>query len=253
VNDVAEGSGDLTCYIPSNAPSDLRDDQGECPHKLGWVFVDRGTGEIRPARCGRNRCSVCGPINAWLIGQAIGQAKPERMIRLSLVGDDWSVIRPRVFRFRYEIVQSGYRNFHWVWSIEPNPKGTGHHLHGYQRGEFVPQRVVCRVADSVGMGANSDIRKWRPRGDGSVTYNSKLALGSTYGMKLVERSESLNRYLDCNGGRLVHASRGFWLDASGKPTTQKGAIESWRNARGEGDNGRWELFHRSHLARAVTT
>lgn len=154
----------------------------------------------------------CGPRQAWLVGGAIALASPRRFLTLTLVGEDWQRVRERMFHLRSDLKRAT-GGFDWVWSVEWNPTGTGHHVHAYQRGEFVAQRLLSSRARARGMGRVVDIRQWKGASPG---YGVKLA---GYGVKLAGESSSdaLCRFLDVNGARLVHTSRSFWRDENGGP------------------------------------
>jgi len=133
--------------------------------------------------------------------------------------------------------------FEWCWHVEPNPKGTGHHVHAWQRGSYIPQRTLSALAAGEGMGRVCDVRRWRPSTRATM-YGVKLA-GVGYGLKLAEARESLELYLGCNGGRLVHASRGFWLDREGQHCGQREAMDAWAKRAEESGRGEWQLVRRS--------
>lgn len=189
------------------APDDLfpEPDPHGCEYMAGWAFLNALTGETVPARCGRNRCAYCLRVNARRRARAIAWAGPERAILLTLVGDDWQTVRPRMYRLRYRIARAAGL-CEWVWHVEPNPKGTGHHVHAWQHGAFVPQDVLSRLADEVGMGRFVRINRVRSR-VGASAYGLK---GLTYGLKGVEADDEGTAYLRVNGYRLTHQSRGYF-------------------------------------------
>ena len=168
-----------------------------------------GTGEVRPARCDANFCGWCGPVRARQVAGAIPLGKPERLITLTQVGEDHDRRRARVKWLRY-LVERECGRIEWCWHCEPNPGETGHHVHAWQRGDFLDQKALSRLADRCGMGRVVDIRKWeRPEGTPGIDYGLKLA-GVSYGLKLAESVQMMGEYLGANGGRLVHQSRGFF-------------------------------------------
>lgn len=162
------------------------------------------TGQVKPVPCARLRCPPCASYLAWRRALAMAWARPERRFELTQIGDEWDTVRARVKRFRHRIEERGYTWEH-AWMVEPNPRGTGHHLHGYQSGSYVPQAVVSEVADREGMG----FRTWiQALGDKSATSYGLKAL--TYGLKGMSRAESHEEHLALNGRRLCHHSRGFY-------------------------------------------
>lgn len=201
------------------------------------------TGQIAPARCLANTCPHCGPFNARLIGGAITLAEPERWGTLTLVGNDWQLVRARMKKLTYRLRSALGEPFEWCWHIEPNPKGTGQHCHYWQRGQYIPQRLLSSACEEVGMGRVCDVQRWRPS-QKAITYGVKLA-GIAYGLKMAEAEESMREYLRANGDRLVHASRGFWRDQDGERVGQREAMAAWRSGNGEAAEGEWQLVRKT--------
>jgi hypothetical protein len=212
----------------------------EC--RTGWWHC-KVHGDFIPARCGANWCPWCGPINALRITGAIALAGPERLLTLTQVGESWATVRVRMRRLRHRLVND-VGAVQWVWSVEPNPRGTGHHVHAEQYGAFVPVRRLSALARREGMGQVVDIRRIRMRVDVSSRYLVKLA-ADAYGTKLARGDvEQLGAYLRANGGRqMVHASRGFWRDQDGRPLS--GVAEARKIAQGPSGGHQW-AFYRSH-------
>jgi len=214
----------------------LRVVRERCPRMLGWVLVNTVTGEVKPARCKRLKCPFCVVLEAQSVALAIGLARPERLVRFSLIGDTWAERRARFKRVRFNIRNAGF-SWNDCYHVERNPRGTGYHAHLWQHGDYVPQRDLQRMCLREGMGY-PDIRQVQELGR-STSYGLKAALG--YGMKGVESSTG-EQYLALNGGRLVHASRGFWRDGEGRAISGiRGAVRVARlEAYGEPE-GRWLL------------
>jgi hypothetical protein len=155
----------------------------------------------------------------------MGLAQPERFVRLSLVGNEWQTVRERMKQLTFELRRACAGSWEWAWVCEVNPKGTGRHVHAWQRGEFVRQKALCALADGCGMGYNTDIRVWKPQGELSAAYGLK---GLMYGAKA-----GAAEVLAANGGRLIHASKGYFLDGDGRPCGVKKARSDWAGLRGE--------------------
>lgn len=183
-----------------------------------------------------------------MVAGAIGLARPERFGTLTLVGDDWQQVRARMFRLAYDIRQSR-RHLQWCWHVEANPAGTGHHVHFWQRGQWIAQAALVSMARRRGMGEVVDIRRWKAKGGAAVTYGVKLA-GINYGVKDVERDDTMPRYLADNGGRLVHASRGWWLRRDGTACGQRAAMKEAARVGGGGAELTWSRLRRVDVARA---
>lgn len=234
---VDQAEGDLAPSLDLYATSVPNEVLKQCPRKMDWQWVNIVTGEVRAARCRANFCPFCGPVNASLIAGAISLAGVERMGTLTQVGNDWQTVRNRMKRVAYDLRRN--RELHWAWHTEPNPKGTGHHVHFFQRGDFLPQAELSRVADNRGMGKVADIRKWETKGKSG--YGLKLA-GIGYGLKQAQGEATMRTYLRANGQRLVHSTRGFWKDLDGQAVSQREAMVAWAKRAGtSGDEDHWQL------------
>jgi hypothetical protein len=221
---------------------------------LGRSFVNLDTGQIVPARCVRLRCSYCLRVNARRRAMAIAAARPERAILLTQVGNDWQTCRDRIKQCRYWLAQE-VGPFEWVTHVEPNPAGTGHHVHAWQhsgnprvgmghgvngagsderRTAFIPQALLSSVARRCGMGGFARINKLRSA-KGAGTYGLK---GISYGLKGVEADDEGLTYLVDNGWRLTHQSRGFFRDGN----VPVGVKDAERLAMPSAVAGRWVLM-----------
>ena len=214
-----------------------------CPHPLAAKrrWVNDTTGEVRPYRCGGNGCPFCGPRKAHGISLAVADAKPERWIRYSLVGDNWAQVRARIKAVTYWTRQAGYA-FELAYYVHENPEGTGLHAHAHQHGSFVPQGFLQATTARAGMGY-PDIRRWEERSVMGTAYGMRELLGTAYATREVQ-GDGLYRYLARNGGRMVHTSRGFWRRQDGRPVSGvKSAIHAAYEARygEESGVGRWLL------------
>lgn len=179
---------------------------------LGWAFLNTDTGVMVPARCGRNGCAYCLRSNAKRRAAAIAYAAPERALLLTQVGDDWQQVRDRMKKLRYRVAQE-VGAFHWVWHVEPNPAGTGHHVHAWQHGSFVPQARLSALAGRSGMGEFARINRIRSQ-QGAAQYGLK---GLGYGLKATAGTDEQGlTYLIENGSRLTHQSRSFFRSAQGE-------------------------------------
>jgi hypothetical protein len=181
-----------------------------------------------------------------LLAGAIDLAGPERMCTFTQVGDDWQRVRGRMKKLTHDVRSLGLR-VQWCWSVEPNPKGTGHHVHAWQWGDFVPQKVLAERADGVGMGRVTDIRRWRVRRGGGGGYGLKLA-GVRYGLKEAAAESQRDEFLAANGGRPVHASRGFWRADGERLSGVREACEiAGRLGREDEREGTWLLMREDRV------
>lgn len=202
----------------------------------GKWLVSRSTGNVVAARCGTLGCPDCVLPEARRRSLAIAYSRPQRAILLTQVGDTWPVVQGRVNRLRYDVLEAtGGKPFEWVWHVEPNPEGTGHHVHAWQHGSFVPQALLSDLADGVGMGGVVFINRVRSA-VGASHYGLK---GLGYGLKSVEEGQAAT-YLAENGARLTHQSRGYFRGPSGTlplRTVEDLALSATR----ERDPGPWRM------------
>ncbi len=216
-----------------------------CPRRADWIALNRRTGEIVPASCRANFCSWCGPINASHIAGALALAGPERAILLTGLSPNWQTNRHWMRESTYRLRKVLKGELQLAWHIEPNPKGTGHHAHAWQRGPFIPQRALSEVVASVGMGKVAFINRMRGNPNKPLGYGLKLA-GMPYGMKTItETEDGLATYLEANGGRLVHTTKGFWRDAEGNACGQREAMKAWASRNRTAtlvEEGKWEAM-----------
>jgi hypothetical protein len=220
---------------------EARNGYGGCPAMAGWVMVNVATGEVRPARCRSNRCSYCLRGNARRRARAIEFARPERAVLLSQVGESWPVVRNRMKQLRWRLHRD-CGPVEWVWHVEPNPKGTGHHVHAWQWGAYLPQARLSDLAASVGMGRVTFINRVRSA-RGASNYGLK---GLGYGLKLAEdgSDEEGDLYMRLNGARLTHQSRGYFRSDQGEKLTVRAAESAAGRVGRTEDVGQWVLIAR---------
>jgi hypothetical protein len=209
-----------------------------CPKKWGWWLIDGLTREKVPAGCGSGRCGSCAHWAAVRTAGAIGLGLPERFVTLTQVGDDWQTRRDRVKKLTFELRQAIAGEWQLAYCVEANPRATGFHLHAWQRGSFVKQKLLSEIADGCGLGRVCDIRRWKSKGDLDGAYGIK---GLMYGLKSAE-GDGHQKYLLANGNRLVHASRGYWLDEERKPCGLGEARRAWGRVRNCEDRA-WTLHY----------
>lgn len=184
-----------------------------CPFSSGLLVMSMSTGAIYPTRCKRNVCAYCVQLNARRRSLAISLSKPSRAILLTQVGNDFQTIRARMNRLKYMLEQEIPSPIEWVYSTEPNPAGTGNHVHAWERGKsMIPQALLSSSAVVAGMGGFARINKIRSN-VGASKYGLK---GLGYGLKGAMQSDAARSYMKENNGRLTHQSRGFFTDVAGE-------------------------------------
>lgn len=213
-------------------------DLDHCPNWDGKWLVSESSGEMFRSGCRRNKCGYCVQQNARRRSLAISLAEPQRAVLLTGLGPDWQTRRARIKRLKWEIEDATGKDLEWVYSVEPNPAGTGFHGHFWQRGDFIPQKILSAKAERVGMAPFARINKVRSQ-VGAGKYGLK---GVGYGLKGVLRDEAAAEYLTANGARLTHQSRGFFLDAEGKPAPVRTAERDAGRINAK-DSGPWLVLN----------
>jgi hypothetical protein len=162
-----------------------------------------------PASCDAYMCTVCGPRKAQqgaaLMTWAARHVPRRRLVTLTGLPDDFQRARAQVRNDARVLRSEGYR-WEWAWAIEANPAGTGHHAHGLQHGDYVPQAVL---QERWG-GRIVDVRALSTPGAGVYAVKEALRVaGYVTKGAAAGNWESYAGHLGRNGGRPIHWSRGF--------------------------------------------
>lgn len=107
----------------------------------------------------------------------------------------------------------------WAYHLEVDPANEGAHAHIWWRGDNVTSTILTEAALGSHAGYNADARRAFVR---AGTTKPELAYGfkailTTRPAVLTALSEAASDYLTLNGGQLVNASQGFWIDWNGEP------------------------------------
>lgn len=186
--------------------------------------------EVTPAgsrqpMCLRSTCPVCIRTVALRAGRAIALAAPDTGYRLSLVGNTWPEIRTRMTQVVRRL-RSGSRTFQHVWHVEANPGGTGYHIHGWSWGQCPSPELLREAAVAAGMGRSVWLGAWTTPANEhpAIAYGMKAVLSEPLDTK--ELGPATRQFKELNGGRLLHASRGFYRDgADGKSIARRREAE----------------------------
>lgn len=179
-----------------------------CPKRPQWVVCDQDPATRYPASCDAYRCTVCGPrkamTSAALAAWSIRHADRARFVTLTLAPEDWQQRRQKMRDLRRLLQRRGYE-WECAWSTEKGSRTGMVHVHGLQHGSYVPGAVLNQV-----WGARTNIKAVETGGVARyVTKDALRVAGYTVKGSTAEAGEGYQDYLDFNGGRPMHWSRGF--------------------------------------------
>jgi hypothetical protein len=183
-----------------------------CP-KSEHHWVNLGTGVVGgPVTCRRVTCIYCLRVKAKHIQAAVELARPSHLATVTSLSGDWQTDRSAVNRLRYYLRDRDHLTFAFAWAVEPNPRGTGFHAHGWVWGDRIPRDRFQYRANQVGFG-RTQLK--------TVTHNGNFG----YTMKnATHNARSLAEHVRLNGREPIHA-RNFWRDATtGELLTQPEAF-----------------------------
>lgn len=206
------------------------------PNRAGVLLKSLSTGRVTPGYCGTLTCPVCVRVQAFSFGRAIGLAQPERMLLLTQGSYEWRENRRRLNRFRDILRMKGQAEYQDAVHVEPNPGGGGTHLHLAHWGDEPTTRQLREAASRAGFGRYAGAEVLRAAPGKPLTYGMKIVVGgSPLGPDL---PSATREFLALNGGRLGHATRGFWRDGPGRPL--RGREAAWQVLRARRvDRGPW--------------
>lgn len=211
-------------------------------------MFNESSGLVVPARCARNVCAYCLPLNARRRALALAWAGVRRSITLTEVADRddpeaWQTARRRVNRTREYLVRQSVDPGLWAVFVERGEDTGMVHAHIAQRGPRpVPKDALQEAAHRAGAGW-SRIEAIRGTGDFSRYVGKSF---SRYVGKSFAQDDAGDA-LRLNGGRIGHFSRGFFVSPDGRTIGVRSAEKhAVRAIRGESETGRWVLV-REHL------
>ena len=188
-----------------------------CSRRPGWLVCDQSDDLRVPLTCDAYRCPDCGPrkafraavIASWAIRESVpfvdsrGRELRGRFITLTQAAEDWQRRRGQVRDLRRRLTSDGYR-VDWAWTTEKGKRNGMIHVHLLQHGDYISQG---ELQDAWG-GRRVDIRAID--GGNVAGYVTKDALSvAGYVVKGRTAHFGMGPFLDLNGGRAMHWSRGF--------------------------------------------
>jgi hypothetical protein len=205
-------------------PSTLGDLLGlgrECAQPSDLMLVHRTTGQTVRQGCSLQRCAACVLGIAHRTAVAIEMAQPQYLITPSLVGTSWPQIKIRWDTFnRY--MRKTIDGWECCGHVHSNLFDVQNHMHVFARGMDITTDTVQTGAIHAGMAHYVQVD---PISGWPFAYGLRPVL-DTVDMSIDIAEQMIAEYLITNGSRLVHATRGFWLDQYGRPTTLKQARRS---------------------------
>lgn len=189
-----------------------------CPNSKARFLVEGRPSGI-PAPCRRPTCLACARMMVREREDAIRLSRPTGLVTLTGASPVSEVNGKRLKRLRYYLQRVSLPT-PMIWAVEPNPSGTGYHLHAWTTADMLDGPLLQERAHLVGFGM-ADVR--------AVTHHGGLG----YPMKNATWNEtSLASHLELNDGRLL-TGRGWYRDgATGEALTQREATARWRGVSG---------------------
>jgi hypothetical protein len=208
---------------PGSQPSQqgLKPSETPCPIAGHLEALDTATGVISALTCGRaSRCTPCAIRKALRIQYLIHQALPTHFLTIKGLSGEPSQDLANLQCFFRSVRKRG-ETFESCWVIEPNRFDSGSHSHAYIRSSDFDVDHWRSAAESMGLTFHSQAHRSTIKGSG---YALKLILQTDIpgdqGLDVLGPAEhAVAAHLLRNAGRLVHSSRGFFLDEHGSPST----------------------------------
>lgn len=229
--------GARSFLVPSSEsvdePITIGDRHTLCEKRPLWVVCDQDPTTRYPASCDAYRCETCGPrkamTSAALAAWSIRHADRARFVTMTLAPEDWQQRRQKVRDLRRLLARRGY-SWEAAWSTEKGSRSGMVHVHALQHGSYIPGRVLNEV-----WGARCNIKAVETGGVARyVTKDALRVAGYTVKDSTATAGAGYQDYLDFNGGRPMHWSRGFLhgLDKRSALTAMKaelaeGEVRTW--------------------------
>jgi len=209
---VSQLSTDISLEAPllgiehrSYARSDLgilfgpRDHRWGCPDSTTEV-LNTETGQVRPLPCRRATCHICNRAYLRQVHRAVAVALPRWMLLITGLTGVWETDNKAISsKWIPALRRDGYE-MNLVYAIEPNPRRTGFHAHGWCYGDTIPPVELQHRADVAGLG-RTDMIPVRSRKNFAYPFK-----GCNW------NAESVAEYRINNGSMRIHTTRGFWRD-----------------------------------------
>lgn len=233
----------------TDEPGDLPDTSGgRCPNRREWVMVNTESGVVVPARCGRNGCPYCLPLNARRRAGAMAWVGCARSITVTEVAprDDpepWQTVRRRYRRIREYLQRESVDPGLWGVFVERGEETGMVHVHVAQRGPNpIPKDALQEASHRAGAGWTR-IEKIRAGAQFSAYVGKGFSSYVGKGFSSANGHEALT----LNGGRLGHFSRGFFVSPAGVTLGVRDAEKQAARARQGEDAGQWVLMREASV------
>nr|CRY97195.1 hypothetical protein [uncultured prokaryote] len=206
-----------------------------CPRKPSIVLVACSD----PTRyvfagCDAYQCVTCGPKKTQGLSLAMAwrqtQVDRTRLMTLTMAPTEWQARRQKMRHVTLWARKQGYA-WNTAWTTEMGSKTGMIHIHAIQWGDYIPRNVLQeRWGHIVDVRA---IKKPGTKSSGYLTKESQKV--ANYLTK--EASEGYQSWLELNGGRPIHTTRGYFGGHSTREAVQlarrhfSGTVgEEWRTA-----------------------
>lgn len=144
-----EAAPQVPFHNAARVPAPCERSPGLFWHKQRHLFT--------PVPCGRWDCPRCADYKrgAWI--SRLHTAKPQRFFTLTAAPGSQAALWLATKCLWKDLRDRRGRAWEYFLVCDRNPKGTGLHLHGLQRGDFVPLKQLKNLAHAYGFGEQADI------------------------------------------------------------------------------------------------
>lgn len=137
-----------------------------------------------------------------MVGWSATRHDRQRFLTLTQAPDEWQARRQRMRDYKRQLAAKGLA-CEWAWTTEKGGENGMVHIHAVQWGDYLPWRTLLDV-----WGHRVNIKEVKTEPQLVAGYISKGA-GAVAGYLTKEAQADYLGWLDLNGGRPWHTSRGF--------------------------------------------
>jgi hypothetical protein len=164
-------------------------------------LINERTGETFALLCRNAKCVACNRLTYRKdFRDAVRLARPTDMLLITGLTGIWKLDQARLNNLFRRLKRLGFE-LHLVYAVEPNPKETGFHAHGWMYDSVARPDIWTQESHAVGLGL---VKIREVINDRDFAYPIKATTWN---------SESLKAYRQANGKQRHHMVGQFWRDS----------------------------------------